>query len=54
MAVWGHGCGPDYVCVATKVNYGDRPAGCVAIAAFRETAEKFREEKEEAAPDIRG
>ncbi len=26
-----------------KVNYGDRPVGCIAIAAIRETAKKFGE-----------
>ncbi len=33
----------------TKVNYGDRPAGCIAIAAVRETATRFGEGKEKAA-----
>ncbi len=28
------------------VNYGDRPAGCIAIAAIRETAKKFGEGEE--------
>ncbi len=32
--------------VITEVNYGDRPAGCIAIAAIRETAEKFGEGEE--------
>jgi hypothetical protein len=27
--------------VTTRVNYGDRPAGCIAIAAVRETATRF-------------
>ncbi len=34
--------------VTTKVNYGDRPAGCIARAAVRETAERFGKEREEA------
>jgi hypothetical protein len=33
----------------TRVNYGDRPAGCIAIAAVRETASRFGEGKETAA-----
>jgi hypothetical protein len=32
----------------TTVNFGDRPAGCIAIAAMRETAEKFGGELPEA------
>jgi hypothetical protein len=35
--------------VTTRLNYGDRPAGCIAIAAVRETAAKFGEGKERAA-----
>ncbi len=35
--------------VTTRVNYGDRPAGCIAIAAVRETADHFGEGKETAA-----
>ncbi len=35
--------------VTTRVNYGDRPAGCIAIAAVRETANRFGEGKETAA-----
>jgi hypothetical protein len=27
--------------VTTTVNFGDRPAGCIAIAAVRETADLF-------------
>jgi hypothetical protein len=27
--------------VTTTVNFGDKPAGCIAIAAIRETAEQF-------------
>ncbi len=29
------------VYVTTMVNFGDRPAGCIAIAALRETVERF-------------
>jgi hypothetical protein len=29
------------IIVTTKVNYGDRPAACIAIAAIRETAENL-------------
>jgi hypothetical protein len=32
-----------------RVNYGDRPAGCIAIAAVRETADRFGKGKETAA-----
>jgi hypothetical protein len=35
--------------VTTRVNYGDRPAGCIAIAAVRETADHFGKGKETAA-----
>jgi hypothetical protein len=35
--------------VTTRVNYCDRPAGCIAIAAVRETVSRFGEGKEEAA-----
>jgi hypothetical protein len=35
--------------VTTRVNYGDRPAGCIAIAAVRKTATRFGEGKEKAA-----
>jgi hypothetical protein len=35
--------------VTTRVNYGDQPAGCIAIAAVREMATTFREGKERAA-----
>ncbi len=27
--------------VTTRVKYGDRPAGCIAIAAVREMADRF-------------
>jgi hypothetical protein len=35
--------------VTTRVNYGDRPAGCIAIAAVRETADRFGKGRETAA-----
>jgi hypothetical protein len=35
--------------VTTRVNYGDRPAGCIAIAAVRETADRFGAGRETAA-----
>jgi hypothetical protein len=35
--------------VTTRVNYGDRPAGCIAIAAVRETADCFGKGRETAA-----
>ncbi len=35
--------------MTTRVNYGDRPAGCITIAAVREMASRFREGKEKAA-----
>jgi hypothetical protein len=35
--------------IMTTVNFGDKPAGCIAIAAARETAEKFGAEFPEAA-----
>jgi hypothetical protein len=35
--------------VTTRVNNGDRPAGCIAIASVRETAERFRKGRDEAA-----
>ncbi len=34
--------------VTTTVNFGDRPAGCIAIAAMRETAERYGEDLPEA------
>jgi hypothetical protein len=34
--------------VTTRVNYSDRPAGCLAIAVVKEVAERFGEEREEA------
>ncbi len=35
--------------VTTRVNYGDRPAGCIAIAAVREMASRFGEGRKKAA-----
>ncbi len=35
--------------VTMRVNYGDRPAGCIAIAAVRETADRFGNGRETAA-----
>jgi hypothetical protein len=35
--------------VTTRVNNGDRPAGCIAIASVWETAERFRKGRDEAA-----
>ncbi len=35
--------------VTTRVSYGDRPAGCIAIAAVRETVDRFGRGKETAA-----
>ncbi len=37
------------VYITTTVNFGDKPAGCIAIAAARETAERFGAEFSEAA-----
>ena len=34
--------------VTTTVNFGDKPAGCIAIAAVRETAEMFGRDSEAA------
>jgi hypothetical protein len=36
------------VFITTTVNFGDRPAGCIAIAAVRETAAMFGDDKPEA------
>ncbi len=33
--------------MTSKVNYGNRPAGCVAIASVRQTAERFGAGREE-------
>ncbi len=35
------------VFVTKRVNYGDRPAGCILIAGVSETAERFRGGREE-------
>ncbi len=32
----------------TRVNYGDRPAGCIAMAVVQETAKRFGGSREEA------
>jgi hypothetical protein len=37
------------VYVTTTVNFGDRPAECIAIAALRETAERYGGDLPEAA-----
>ena len=39
---------PD-VFITTTVNFGDKPAGCIAITAVRETAKRFQEISPEAA-----
>jgi hypothetical protein len=36
------------VYITTTVNFGDKPARCIAIAAARETAERFGGEYPEA------
>jgi hypothetical protein len=38
-----------FIFVTTRVNYGVRPTGCIAIAAVWETAERFGKGTEEAA-----
>ncbi len=38
-----------FVFITTRVNYGNRPAECIAIAPAWEMAERFRKGKEEAA-----
>jgi hypothetical protein len=45
---FGEGAREPTIFVTTRVNYGDRPAGCIAIAAVRETASRFGEGKEKA------
>jgi hypothetical protein len=42
---FGNGGIEPTICVTTRVNYGDKLAGCIAIAAVRETAERFGEGK---------
>jgi len=39
---------PPKIFVTTTVNFGDRPAGCIAIAAIRMTADKFGGDSEAA------
>jgi hypothetical protein len=39
---------PRYLFVPTTFNFRDHPAGCIAIAAVRETAEMFGQDKPEA------
>ncbi len=46
---FGEGAREPTIFVTTRVNYGDWPAGCIAIAAVRETASRFGEGKETAA-----
>ncbi len=46
---FGEGAREPTIFVTTRVNYGDRPAGCIAIAAIRETASRFGGGKEKAA-----
>ncbi len=43
------GGGEPTIFVTTRVNYGDKPAGCIATAVVRETAVKFGEGREKAA-----
>jgi hypothetical protein len=45
---FGEGSREPTIFVTTRVNYGDRPAGCIAIVAVRETASRFGEGKEKA------
>jgi hypothetical protein len=48
MEVW-EGAREPAIFVTTRVNYGDWPAGCIAIAAVRETMYRFGKGKEKAA-----
>ncbi len=48
MEVWERGGGANHL-RTTRVNYDNRPARCLALAAVRETAERFGGGKEEAA-----
>jgi hypothetical protein len=41
VEVWRHRGKVPEVFVTTRVIYGDRPAGCVAMAAIRETAQRI-------------
>ena len=45
----GDGSAEMKVYITTTVNFGDKPAGCIAIAAARETADRFGAEFPEAA-----
>ncbi len=45
----GDGSAEMKVYITTTVNFGDKPAGCIAIAAARETADRFGAEYPEAA-----
>ncbi len=45
----GDGSAKMKVYITTTVNFGDKPAGCIAIAAARETADRFGAEFPEAA-----
>jgi hypothetical protein len=46
---FGEGAREPTIFVTTRVNYGDWPAGCIAIAAVRETASRFGEGRGKAA-----
>jgi hypothetical protein len=46
---FGKGRREPTVFVTTRVNYGDRPAGCIAIVAVRETATRFGGGRDKAA-----
>jgi hypothetical protein len=46
---FGNGEVEPTIFVTTRVNYGDRLAGCIAIAVVRDTVEKFGEGREKAA-----
>ncbi len=46
---FGEGSREPNIFVTTRVNNGDRPAGCIAIAAVRETASRFGKGREKAA-----
>ncbi|PVE29960.1 hypothetical protein DC007_14280, partial [Enterococcus faecalis] len=50
---WGQETEEPEVYITTTVNFGDRPAGCIAITAVRATAEKYEEICPEAAWFIR-
>jgi hypothetical protein len=46
---FGNGGEEPTIFVTTRVNYMDKPSGCIAIATVRETAVRFGEGREEAA-----